>query len=107
MARREQGRHTALGLSILRGIDQARSYARGDEVTVHSTTFHIPHIDVRQVRSRVGLSQTEFAQKFGFSVATLRNWEQGRREPEVPARILLAIIDKHPAAVEDVLAFAK
>jgi DNA-binding transcriptional regulator YiaG len=49
-------------------------------------------IDVRGVRRRLGLSQSEFASKFGFPTATLRNWEQGRTRPDGPARVLLAII---------------
>ena len=47
--------------------------------------------------------QAEFASKFGFSSASVRNWEQGRRRPEGPARVLLAVIDRHPDAVEDAL----
>jgi putative transcriptional regulator len=94
---------TALGRSILRGVTEAIAYARGENLEARATTFHIPHVDVKKVRARVGLSQAEFARKFGFSIGTLRNWEQGRREPEVPTRILLAVIAKHPEAVEDVL----
>ena len=51
----------------------------------------------------VGLSQAQFATKFGFPPATLRNWEQGRARPDAPTRVLLAVIAKHPEAVEDVL----
>jgi len=51
----------------------------------------------------MGLSQAQFATKFGFPPATLRNWEQGRARPDAPTRVLLAVIAKHPEAVEDVL----
>jgi putative transcriptional regulator len=51
----------------------------------------------------MGLSQAQFATKLGFPPATLRNWEQGRSHPDAPARVLLAVIAKHPEAVEDVL----
>jgi putative transcriptional regulator len=51
----------------------------------------------------MGLSQAQFAAKFGFPPATLRNWEQGRSRPDAPTRVLLAVIAKHPEAVEDVL----
>jgi putative transcriptional regulator len=47
---------------------------------------------------------TVFAARYGFSVGTLRNWEQGRRQPERSARILLRFIDRNPDAVEKVLA---
>jgi putative transcriptional regulator len=60
-------------------------------------------IDVRGVRRRLGLSQSEFANKFGFQTATLRNWEQGRTRPDGPARVLMAVIAQHPDAVEDAL----
>ena len=57
--------------------------------------------DVKAIREKYGLSQTKFAKLLGISPATLRNWEQGRRKPEGPARILLFIADKHPEAVLD------
>jgi putative transcriptional regulator len=53
------------------------------------------------------LSQDEFAAKFGFAAASVRNWEQGRRQPEGPARVLLAVIDRHPEVVEEVLQTSK
>lgn len=51
----------------------------------------------------MGLSQAQFATKFGFPPATLRNWEQGRSRPDAPKRVLLAVIARHPEAVEEVL----
>ena len=56
-------------------------------------------IDVRAMRRRLGLSQSEFAAKFGFQPATLKNWEQGQTRPDGPARVLLAVIARHPEAV--------
>ncbi|MGH2350858.1 MAG: helix-turn-helix domain-containing protein [Chloroflexota bacterium] len=53
------------------------------------------------------LSQDEFAAKFGFPPASIRNWEQGRRRPEGPARVLLAVIARYPEVVEEVLHAAK
>ncbi|HOK47947.1 MAG TPA: helix-turn-helix domain-containing protein [Bryobacteraceae bacterium] len=63
----------------------------------------MPEIDVREVRRKMGLNQAQFATKFGLPPATLRNWEQGRSRPDAPTRVLLAVIAKHPEAVEDVL----
>lgn len=57
--------------------------------------------DVRALRDGFGLSQTRFAALMGISVATLRNWEQGRRTPEGSARVLLEVVAKHPDAVLD------
>lgn len=59
--------------------------------------------DVKRIRANYQLSQGEFAALLGISVATLRNWEQGRRTPEGPARILLQVAAKHPDAVWDVV----
>ena len=59
--------------------------------------------DVKRIRASYELSQSEFAALIGTSVATLRNWEQGRRTPEGPARVLLQVAAKHPDAVWDVV----
>lgn len=59
--------------------------------------------DVRKIRGRLGLSQSEFAMLIGVSASTLQNWEQGRRQPEGPARALLRVADTHPDAVRDAL----
>ena len=67
------------------------------------TLVHVPDIDVRDVRQRIGLSQTQFATKFGLPPATLGSWEQCRARPDAPTRVLLAVIAKHPEAVEEVL----
>lgn len=57
-----------------------------------------PH-DIAATQRRLSLSQTEFAAWFGISPGTLRNWEQGRRVPEGPARVLLRVIERDPDAV--------
>ncbi len=67
-----------------------------------SRSFDFPEPDVRALRDRYGLTQDQFAHLLGISVATLRNWEQGRRKPEGPARVLLRVAAKHPEAVLDV-----
>ena len=60
-------------------------------------------VDIAATRRRLGLSQTEFAAWFGISPGTLRNWEQGRRVPEGPARVLLRVIEREPEAVRRAL----
>ena len=80
-----------------------RDWTRGENDDVSVTLVHVPNVDVREVRTKMGLSQAQFATKFGFPPATLRNWEQGRSRPDAPTRVLLAVIAKHPEAVEDVL----
>jgi putative transcriptional regulator len=60
-------------------------------------TFKVdPHNDIARTRSRLGLSQVEFARIVGVSVDTLQNWEQGRRAPSGPAKVLLKMVSTHP-----------
>jgi putative transcriptional regulator len=61
-------------------------------------------IDVVAIRKRTGLSQAAFASRIGVPVGTLRNWEQGHRSPQGPARVLLALLDRNPRIVEETLA---
>lgn len=56
--------------------------------------------DVRAIRRKLHLSQSQFAKRFGFSVRTIQEWEQGRAIPDKPARILLRVIEKSPKTVE-------
>ena len=59
---------------------------------------------VKKIRRGLGKSQSEFAFMLAVSVSTLQNWEQGRRQPEGPARALLRVAATHPEAVADALA---
>ena len=58
--------------------------------------------DVARVRNRLGLSQSKFARLLGISENTLQNWEQGRRKPAGPAKVLLKVAARHPQAVLEV-----
>ncbi len=60
-------------------------------------------VDVRAVRKKLRMSQERFARRYGFSVWSVRNWEQGRRRPEGPARVLLRVIEYDPEAVDKAL----
>jgi putative transcriptional regulator len=91
------------GSRIIASINEAIQWAEGKPVEVRVTTVEVPVVDVRSMRKRLGLSQAAFAAKFGFQTGTLRNWEQGRTRPDGPARVLLAVIERHPEAVEDAL----
>jgi len=94
---------TSVGARALEGLQEAIAWSRGENARVRVTLVPVPEVDVRAVRIRMGLSQARFANKFGFPPATLRNWEQGRSVPDASTRVLLAVIAKHPEAVEDVL----
>ena len=97
-------RHPTVGERIIEGLEQAVAWTRGENDRVRVTVVHVPNVNVRDIRQKMGLSQAQFATKFGFPPATLRNWEQGRARPDASTRVLLAVIAKHPEAVEDVLA---
>ena len=88
---------------IMAGLDDARAYLNGDRAgfAVHEIAVSCP--DVVAIRSRTGLSQPAFARSIGIPLGTLKNWEQGRRRPEGPARVLLALIEKRPSIVQDEL----
>jgi len=97
-------RPQTVGESIIQGLKGAIAWTEGKNDKVRVTIADVQEVDVRRVRLKMGLSQAQFATKFGFPPATLRNWEQGRSHPDAPTRVLLAVIAKHPEAVEDVLA---
>jgi putative transcriptional regulator len=90
---------------LRRGLNGTLAYA--ESATRPHETVAIPvQIDVRAIRIRLGLTQSQFAVRFGFSVNTLRHWEQGRRVPEGPTRAYLLVIDREPRAVEKALRIA-
>ena len=89
--------------SIEQGLKEALSHARGDVVgLVHH--IELPDPDVQAIRARTGLSQNDFARSIGVKKGTLLNWEQRRRSPDGPARVLLALISKDPQIVQRTLA---
>ena len=68
---------------------------------------HVPeHVDVKAIRTQLRMTQQAFAARFGFSINTLRHWEQGKREPEGPTRAYLLVIDRAPHAVQKALRIA-
>src|SRR5262245_55846705 len=93
----------SVGQEIITSLKEAIAWAGGENIPVRVTSVQVPKTDVRAVRRKLGLSQSQFAAKFGFQPATLKNWEQGRTRPDGPARVLLAVIARHPEAVEDAL----
>lgn len=88
--------------SIKKGLQEAITHAGGDGTGVR---MHRPRpVDVKAVRARLGMTQEQFAARFGFSTATLRHWERGDRTPQGPALVLLNVIQHNPDAVLDALA---
>lgn len=86
---------------LLTSVRQAGRIRRGTLRPSRVATFR--PADVRAVRDKLGTSQSEFALMIGVSVATLRNWEQGRRTPDGPALALLRVAARNPKAVIEAL----
>ena len=90
---------------IMEGLHAAVAHSRGEDVP--GLRLHVPEtINVAAIRARTGLSQAAFSARIGVALPTLRNWEQGRRAPEGPARVLLAMLDRNPHVVEQTLGTA-
>jgi len=87
---------------LVASIRQAGKIRRG--LAKPSRVFEFSPLDVKAIRARLGKSQAEFARMIGVSVATLQNWEQGRRRPEGPARALLKVAAENPKLVSAALA---
>jgi len=86
---------------LVASVREGGAILHGDAEPSRAFVVDGPHI--KQLRAHYQVSQEKFAAMFGISVATLRNWEQGRRTPEGPARVLLHVAEKHPEAVWDVV----
>lgn len=84
---------------LLESVREAKAIMRGEKQP--SRVFVHDEPDVKTIRRRFKLSQPKFAGLLGISVGTLRNWEQGRRQPEGAARVLLLVAAKHPDAILD------
>ena len=79
---------------LLESVKQGGAIMKG--TMKPSRAFEFPESEVKKLRNNYGLSQDKFATLMGISVSTLRNWEQGRRKPEGPAKVLLMVAAKHP-----------
>ena len=87
---------------IKQGLQEAIAHAKGEGAGVQ---VHYPRpVDVKALRARVGMTQEQFAARFGFSAATLRHWERGDRTPRGQALVLLNVIERNPGAVIAALA---
>lgn len=87
--------------SIARGLNEAIAHGKGDPVA--AKIYKPEAVDVPALRKRMGMTQEQFAARFGFSVATLRHWERGDRSPQGAALVLLNVIERAPEAVQAAL----
>jgi putative transcriptional regulator len=82
---------------LVESIRQAGEIKKGSRKPIRMLKYNTPNI--KDIRKRLQVSQVEFALMIGVSTSTLQNWEQGRREPEGPAKALLRVAEKNPEAV--------
>jgi putative transcriptional regulator len=90
---------------LLQSVQEGAAILRGE--TAPSRSFAVEEPDVTAIRKSFNLSQPKFASFLGISTRTLQNWEQRRRKPEGPAKVLLQVAAKHPEAVLDVVSETK
>jgi putative transcriptional regulator len=82
---------------MMDGLNDVEAFLAGDQKGFKA--YVPPEVDVKAIRNRLGMTQAKFSDTFGFSLDAIKHWEGGRRTPEAPARTLLTVIDKNPAAV--------
>src|ERR1039458_7011299 len=100
---RERQKLTRVGKDVVTGLKEAISHVRG-EIALPAREYEVPGpVDVRTIRARSGLSQSEFAREYGFSVRTLQEWESGGSQPPSAVRAYLTVIDRNPKAVRAAL----
>jgi putative transcriptional regulator len=89
---------------IISGLKDAVAFSRGT-LPLQVRAVDVPDpVDVRALRSKLGLSQSEFAAQYGISHRTLQEWEQGRTRPDSAVRAYLTVIERNPEAVIEALA---
>ena len=91
------------GTKLIKSAQKTLAYACGGDR--RGFVAHVPdEVDVKSIRTRLGLTQPEFSLRFGFDVRAVQDWEQRRRQPERAARVLLTVIAHEPEAVNRALA---
>lgn len=99
------GTGTSLGDELVASLTEGMAILRGE---VEPARFHPAPaaVNVRAVRKKLGLTQEGFARRFGFGLATVRDWEQGRYQPDQTARSYITVIEREPAVVQRALGTA-
>ena len=91
------------GKDVVHGLKEAVAHIRG-RVSLRTYEYEVPGpVDVKAIRARSGLSQSQFARRYGFNTRTLQDWELGRTQPPSAVRAYLTVIDRSPKTVEKAL----
>ena len=87
---------------LIKSLSEAADHAEGRASSARVHVVEVP--DVRAIRRQLRMSQQEFARVYRIPLATLKNWEQGRRQPDAPAAAYLQVIAKRPREAREALA---
>lgn len=98
---RKAGAHTSTGRAVAASLKEAVAHVRG-EISLPARIYAAP-VDVKAIRKKTGLSQSQFAQRYGFSLRTLQDWERGRVVPPSAVRSYLIVIERSPDFVAETL----
>lgn len=93
---------STFGKELIESLNEALAHAEGTSEAARVQTIEIP--DVREIRRNLGMSQQEFSSAYRIPLATLKNWEQGRRQPDAPAAAYLQVIARRPREIREALA---
>ena len=100
----KKAKHSRTGKRLIAAMREVVNHVEG-KVALPMRYVEVPEdVDVKAIRSRLGLSQAEFSRRYAVSSRSLQEWEQGRRRPEGAVRAYLTVIDRNPQAVEKALA---
>ncbi len=91
----------SFGEDLIAAMEEAAAHAQGRGKVARAHTIEVP--DVRAIREGLGLSQQAFASTYRIPLATLKGWEQGRRQPDATASAYLSVIAHLPAQARDAL----
>jgi len=86
---------------LCESVKEAKDIMQGTKEA--SRKFFIKEPNPKEIRSKMSLTQDKFAALMNISIHTLRNWEQGRRQPEGPARVLLNVVNNHPEVLQEMV----
>jgi putative transcriptional regulator len=89
-----------IGQEILDGLREIKSFKTGNGKKLVTRQLKDPS-PAKKIREKLALSQDAFASLMGVSIRTVQDWEQGRREPQGPAKSLLRVAEQHPEVFVD------
>ena len=99
----KKAKHSRMGKRLITAMKEVVAHVEG-KVALPMRYIEIPEdVDVKAIRSRLGLSQAEFSRRYALSQRSLQEWEQGRRRPDGAVRAYLTVIHRNPKAVEEAL----